>query len=601
MAEQSVSRLEHDQAELRDFSSQRSARSTRNAEPLIAWAHTSASIALAILLIIAGSATHVRAQSDGAAINEALAGAIYVNPKSPSASDTNPGTSASLPFRTIGRAVDVALTRRQRNVATKIEISPATYRESVEVAAPSSTAAAPIILEAVGKGPVVISGANVWIGWNEIKPGIWTHQWPYRWGIAANPPGWESQRLSSMVKRREMIMVNGSSLTQVEAPGTMQNQPGSFYVDESGGTAYLHVPSGVNLSSATIEVSERESLLRVRGPSHVAIRGITFQNSNGPLQQAAVTIENSSDVLIDHCKFNWNNWMGLSVRNVNNLTIRNSVANYNGGVGMTIWRADNMRFSDNETSHNNWRGAAGGFTGWAVAGIKSLQITNSRYDGLIATDNLTRGLWFDTACSNVIVDHAFLCDNNSDGVFIEANQGPLEITSSIICNNQSGAGVLAGNSSNVTLEGNIIYGNQKSQILVSGFFDAPRPMKNRKTGQTLMLESDQWKIARNVIVSTGGGSALLSTTLSKPVWNTFVDSLSSRNNVWYNASNPNSLRMAGGTSLSLPQWQQQFGQDKDSVFADPRFRDPQKDDFTLAPGSPLTGRRLPSAPGKGTD
>ena len=121
MVRQSVSTLKPDQAGRRDFSSLRLARSRRNTEPLIAWAHASAGIALAVLLIIAGSATRVRAQADGANINEALAGAIYVNPESPSASDTNPGTSASLPFRTIGRAVDVALTRQQRNVASPVE------------------------------------------------------------------------------------------------------------------------------------------------------------------------------------------------------------------------------------------------------------------------------------------------------------------------------------------------------------------------------------------------------------------------------------------------------------------------------------------------
>jgi hypothetical protein len=403
------------------------------------------------------------------------------------------------------------------------------------------------------------------------------------------------------VKRREMILVNGLSLTQVEAPGAMQNRVGSFYVDEAAGAVYLHPPAGANATSATIEVAERESLLFVRGQSRVVLRGIRFQNSNGALQQAAVTIENSSNVLIDHCRFDWNNWMGLSVRNVSNLTIKKSTANFNGGVGMTIWRTSDLLVADDETSHNNWRGYAGGFTGWAVAGIKSLQITNARYDGLISTGNQTRGAWFDTGCTNVIVDHAFLCRNYGDGIFIEANQGPLEITTSIICNNKAGAGVLSGNSSNITLEGNIIYGNEKAQIMISGFHDTMRSIKDWKTGQTLFVGSDHWKISHNIIAGASGNQMLIATTLAPAMWNGFIGQLNSYDNIWYNPANPNTLRVANGTALNLAKWQQQSRQDHDSKFEDPRFRDPGAEDFTLAPGSPIADRRLPSAPVKASD
>ena len=540
------------------------------------------------------------AQAAGADIDEATAGAIYVNPQSARASDSNPGTSA-LPLRTIARAIALALARRERNLATKIELSPSIYRESLAIGPGRKGGSAPIILEAASSGPVVVSGANVWTGWRAAKPGIWTHPWPYRWGVAPNPPGWESQRINSIVKRREMIFVNGQSLTQVEAPGSMRERAGSFYVDESAGVIYLHAPEGIDAGTATVEVAERESLLHIRGQSHLVLRGIRFEHSNGAPQLAAVTLENSSNVLIDRCGFNWNNWMGLSVRNVSNLTIRKSSADFNGGVGMTIWRTNNLSIAEDETSHNNWRGYAGGFTGWAVAGIKSLQITNARYDGLIANENKARGAWFDTGCTNVVVDHAFLCRNLGDGVFIEANQGPFEITASIICNNRAGAGVLSGNSSHVTLEGNIIYGNAKSQILISGFYNGPRPVKDWRSGQTLMLESDHWKITRNVIAGSSARELLIATTLAPQIWEKFVDNLVSRDNVWYNPANPNALQIAGGTALSLSQWQQRFGVDRGSTFEDPRFRDPANGNFTLAAGSPIAGRRLPAAPGKSSD
>jgi hypothetical protein len=556
--------------------------------------------AFGTILLSSGGARRALAQADGADINEATAGAIFVNPQNVGASDSNAGTSAQ-PLRTIARAIAVALTRRERSLGTKIELYPSIYRESVEIGPSRTGGTAPIILEAASSGPVVVSGANVWTGWRATKPGIWTHPWPYRWGVAPNPPGWESQRLNSIVKRREMILVNGQSLTQVEAPGSMQEKAGSFYVDESGGAIYLHAPDGIDAGSAMIEVAERESLLHIRGQSRLVLRGIRFQHSNGALQLAAVTIENSSNVLIDRCGFNWNNWMGLAVRAASNITIKKSSADFNGGVGMTIWRTNNLLIADDETSHNNWRGYAGGFTGWAAAGIKSLQVTDARYDGLFARENKARGAWFDTGCTNVVVDHAFVCRNFGDGVFLEANQGPLEITRSIICNNQAGSGVLSGNSSYMTLERDIIYGNAKAQILISGFYSGPRPVKDWRSGQTMMLESDHWIITHNVIAGGSGPQLLIATTLSPRIWKNFVDSLNSRNNVWYNPANSKALQMAGGTALSLSQWQQQFGLDRDSTFENPRFRDPANGDFTLAAGSPIAGRRLPTAPGKSSD
>src|SRR5271154_4852702 len=86
-------------------------------------------IVLGILALSSGGVRSALAQANGADINEATTGAIYVNPQSAGASDSNPGTSA-LPLRTISRAVDLALARRGRNLGTRIEIYPSIYRES---------------------------------------------------------------------------------------------------------------------------------------------------------------------------------------------------------------------------------------------------------------------------------------------------------------------------------------------------------------------------------------------------------------------------------------------------------------------------------------
>jgi hypothetical protein len=538
------------------------------------------------------------AQVPGAIIDGTAGGALYVNPGSLAASDSGPG-STSQPFKTISQAIVVAMARRGSGAGTRIEIYPGVYRESL-VIGPSHEINAPIVLEPATKtGPVIISGANEWQGWQPTKPGFWSHPWPYQWGVAPAPKGWESQHLSPMVRRREMVIFDGRSLAQVEAPGAMQDKVDSFYVDEPGTTIYLHaIASG---RSPKIEIAERRSLLLIEGQSQIIIRGLKFQYSNGPLQEAAVNIENSSNVRLERCAFDWNNWMGLSVRNVNGLTIERSEANYNGGVGMTIWRTNDLLVHKVVTSHNNWRGYAGGFIGWAVAGIKSLQNSYSRYSEVVASDNQSKGLWFDTGCSNVVIEDASLCRNYGDGIFIEANPGPFEIRHSIICSNQNGAGVLSGNSSNVVLDQDVIYGNSKAQIMISGVYTGTRPMKDWKTGMTVLLRSDHWQIADSVIESQSQGQPLIATTLAPATWKNFVDTLTANNNVWYNPDSPAALQMAGGTRVDLGQWQQLSGQDRNSRFVNPGFRDPANQDFKLSPHSPLIGLGLPSAIGNGTN
>ncbi len=529
----------------------------------------------------------------GAGSSATVGATLYVNGSAIHASDSNQGTGDA-PLRTIGAAASIAMRNRGRNVGTRIVVSPGVYREAITLGSARSQKLAPIIIEAAGNGGVIISGANIWQGWQRTNSSVWTHSWPYSWGLAPIPAGWESQRITPIVRRREMIIVNGQALEQVMSRTEVESTNATFYVDDDAHITYVHPQAGTKLDSATVEVAERNSLLRILGGANIAIRGLTFEYSNGPMQEAAVTIENSSNVTIDDCLLVWNNWLGLSVRATNSLTIKSSKANFNGGAGMTLWRVNDLLLVDSETSHNNWRGAAGGFIGWAPAGIKSLQITNAVYRGLVAISNQTRGVWFDTDCSDVVVDKAFICGNQTDGIFIEANPGPIKLSNSIICDNRDGAGVLSGNSSGVSLDNDILYNNGKSQILISGLYETPRPVKRWKTGQTDMIISDHWTFQRDVIVGSGG-QPVIATTLAPQLWMRFIETLTARENVWFNPVQSEVFRMAGGERLDFAGWQSN-SHDRFSAFQDPHFTDAANYNFTPGAGSVLSGRHLPVAP-----
>jgi hypothetical protein len=533
------------------------------------------------------------AQTTGAEVSESVGVTLYVNGPDVKASDSNQGTRDA-PLRTIAAATAIAMRNRARNIATRVVVSAGVYRESVSLGSTRSREPAPIIFDSVGNGKVIISGANIWQGWQRSGASVWKHSWPYSWGLAPIPAGWESQRITPIVRRREMIIVNGRSLEQVLSRAEMERSSATFYVDDDAHIAYVHPPVGLGLDAATVEVAERNSLLRLQGVENVVLHGLAFEYSNGPMQEAAVSIENSANVTIDDCLMVRNNWLGLSVRATNRLTIKNSKANFNGGAGMTLWRVDNLLLIDSETSHNNWRGAEGGFIGWAPAGIKSLQVTNATYRGLIAVANQTRGVWFDTDCYNVLLDHAFICGNQTDGIFIEANPGPISLSNSIVCDNRDGAGVLSGNSSGVSLNNDILYNNGKSQIMISGLYDAPRPVKRWKTGQTAMIISDHWTFRRDVVVGSGG-QPVIATTLAPQLWKSFIETLITRENVWFNPAQGEAFRMAGGERLNFAGWQRTT-HDENSTFEDPHFADAANYDFRPDGGSRMSGRSLPFAP-----
>ena len=146
---------------------------------------------------------------------------VYVNPAHPQASDQNPGSQA-LPFKTIGRAAAAAVANNANQVGTKVLIGAGTYRESIYLLKTGRETDAPIVFEAAGE--VIVSGSDVWTGWQSVSGNnVWAHAWPYAWGLAPAPSGWEPYvTLADIVRRREMVFVNGTALDQALSYSELQ-------------------------------------------------------------------------------------------------------------------------------------------------------------------------------------------------------------------------------------------------------------------------------------------------------------------------------------------------------------------------------------------
>jgi len=239
-------------------------------------------------------------------VNEGLETAfIYVDTYN--GNDGNPGT-VTQPLKTIGASVAMAESNNAGGIGSRVIINPGIYREVLNIAPPNNATSLPITFEAAISGTVIVSGSQAFTGW-QVYPGnnnIYTNPWPYSWGLC-NTLASGAPPAPDIVLRREMFFVNGQPMTEVLSFGELT--AGTFYVNESGGTAYLWPPTGVNMYAAQVEVAVQPTILNVQDQSNLVIRGLTFEYANSCRENPAVIAGSTnpvSNIMFDQDNFFWN-------------------------------------------------------------------------------------------------------------------------------------------------------------------------------------------------------------------------------------------------------------------------------------------------------
>jgi hypothetical protein len=514
-----------------------------------------------------------------ATVNEAQESAIiYVDT---AGSDTNPGTQ-SLPMKTISAAASVAITNNTAGIGTRVIINPGTYREAVAIKAAVNQTSAPITFQAATSGTAYISGAVPYTNWaaDNQKAGAYTTPWPYQWGFCPADSS-DAPLEQDIVKRREMVFVNGALMTQVLA-ATHMVAPGMFYVDEAAGLLHLWPPPGTNMATADVQVSVLPEILTISAAGAGSIngmvfRGLTFQYASPcRANDAAVQLSGKiSNVIFDNVQFVWNNSEGLALNSpVANVTVMNSIANHNGATGFQAWRAKNVVWQNVEASYNNWRGAQGAYYSWNTGGMHIFSDHADTISGARLLYNQTHAIHWDTDDANIAADSIFAAEN-AVGILNEKNEGPITITNSTFCSSFSVAAGYAGfvmrNSDNTSVSGSTFYNNSVAQILVTGQAGGI-PVSNWETGDNYNLITQNFSFNNNVVVGTGTQQVFKDGSLGGNDWNSFAATLRSDHNTWWSASDSTPFVVpapAAGTQDTLSQWQSLTGQDGASVFASP--------------------------------
>lgn len=489
---------------------------------------------------------------------------IYVS--ADSGSDMSSGTAAA-PLKTVSRAVAVAMGNYHKGLGTVIHVGPGTYREAVTLVGSGDPLGPPISLIGDPNGRTYLSGSTVWTGWQQTDvKNVYQHIWPYKWGECSIPSGWP--RLKSIVRRREMVFVDGRMLTQELSRAAMA--PDTFYVDDDVGVLYICLQAARNIASARIEVSTLPLLLLADHLSNLSISNITFEHANPCVNSTAassVLIENAANVTLLSSSFDWNNWVGLAIFNSTNVTVQWVTANHNGELGFNGYRLRHLLMRHIDTSHNDWRGAWGDYDTWEAGGGKFLRTHGAEVADYVAVENGGRGMWFDTDNRMVTVSHALISHNTQDGMFLEKNEGPLIMTESTICGNRTYG--LRTNSEEVSLVRDAIFDNDSAQLYVDESEGTPI-VKDFETGVSQAIRPVNLVLREGTYTSPAAAFLIRLKFMTPSDASSFFSSLQSSDNSWRAVGTaPMFFQSVGGTDTrsGFSEWQIIARQDSTSRYA----------------------------------
>jgi hypothetical protein len=531
---------------------------------------------------------------------------LHLDPQSSKANDSNDGSEAA-PKKTIVGALKSAAALRGEGRKVRVLLYPGVYRDYLLSGAgdqPGETVPWPfwnmpdatteLVFEAKEPGRTIISGADVWTGWRNLGNGRWARDWPFDWGAPkSGAPLGGGPVVSEYAARRELVSVDGRRMTQVLREQDLR--AGTFRVDEAANQIVIQAQGNADLNASLVEVGVRSRLFYVWNHGHITLRGLVFTHSVDQLNETAVAFQvgqggRCANVTLDNVRIAGNGQGGFQGF-CDNTVIRDSVVSDNGYGGIFAAVASGWRLDGNTTDGNGWRAWAGGYKGWATAGLKAIVVQDFVVRRHRAVGNLATGFWIDTQNSDVVLEDSVIANNLWDGLFLEASAGPFSVRNNLICGNGV-SDVLLGAVAKVSLEGN--------RILSTAAVNAELPSQSTAIffGETRRIEPGQGNggiatqpseyplreitIKGNTIAAKGAGRSLTGnywywadttrpdSAQVRADHAVFMRTLVSDNNTWF-ADQPkpfgiSALTTGYGEAFDFAGWRAVTGQDKGSKF-----------------------------------
>jgi len=452
--------------------------------------------------VLTANADGIYGNVTGANIDESkITVQYYVDGASTSASDNNDGSSKA-PFKTITKAVAVALHANKDVNGSKIIVRAGEYREKVSIEGLGQDAErAPIVLE--GEGDVVIKGSVDFSDDWTLNNGVYEKTWPYRYGTSKEIYADYDITTHEIVRRRDMLYINGKHLLPVLQLSDVK--PGYFFVDEKNTKIYMMPFEGVDVEKALIETAVQQQVFSIRNIKNVVVRDIHFSQTNSTQAGGGIGVSRVDNVKMENCLIDNASYFGLTVHGGKNITLEKVKINSNGGGGLLGTNIDNVLVSNCETSYNNWRGDIGDFYDWDTGGIKILFAYDIRISGHKSINNTCPGIWFDSECQRITIEDCYVegntstGDNITSGIYIEGNVGPILVDRCTMYRNRRGLNLASSN--DILVRDSYIVDNTDCQIVLYANSGMGRTFKERgkETNITSYLKDT---VMENVVIST---------------------------------------------------------------------------------------------------
>jgi hypothetical protein len=423
-----------------------------------------------------------RLQAQFKPINEANLENLFV---STNGNDINSGLSKNAAFRTLKKALNVALAKKKANVGVKISLEAGTYRTE---GTPSDLAAiffnmnaneatsAPLIIEGAdwnsanpkNTGNVIISGSEDWSGeWINNGDGTWSKPWPYAFPLQARttfdgiPTNYG---MADAMLRREMVHVNGQTYYQVNPPNhinqnsinerigpsyfnfpesdfqgsRLKTNEGSFWVKDAQlesngsikvmGTITIKPPLGFNINNTgnLVEVTTRRGLLMFLINNNLQSSVPTNIILRNLVFQHiggpwAIYFAGQDNTLIEDCKFISNRRAGFVIGSGTNITLNRVDASGNGVLGGAVFNVTNGLVTGSSFNNNARQAEILGYVDWTTCAIKMLFCNNLIISKSEARNNAAPGFWWDTGDVNCKIIESVVSGNSEVGLYMEAN------------------------------------------------------------------------------------------------------------------------------------------------------------------------------------
>lgn len=541
------------------------------------------------------------------------------------------------PYRTLTEGLKAAHTNLMQGIPTRVILDSGIYREAVTSLRWDEGKARDTLLVIEGKGTVVWSGADeVPIEQFTREGDLWKLAWRsplpmfhYFWGFQ-----------KAIGHRCEMVFVDGQPLFQrmletyaIHGRGNFDGQSlrydflefrnpktllkaGEFGVTtrpEQGDWLYLKTDK----EATTIEITSRPYLIDFGAKKNLVLRNLIVEKTgNGAVAdyRSPINLAANSDghvpeqILIDRCKFRWNNGQGMRIEG-NHWTLVDSEFICNGFSGLAGGKGEHWTIRNVSFNFNNWRVNRGWETSWSHGGTKLHECKNVLLDNVQAIGNLSVGVWFDIHCANIAMKDVTLVNNMTNSMW-ELSQGPFYGTRVLSYGGKThdGGALMMMNAGECWLDHSIMIGKT-----TTGTHPLNGPFRNK--GEALLLanydRSDShaalnqihhmhFKITHSLI----GGDSTLSRYLNTGSWpedekpRQYPSIRYVGENNWFwglesakpFAHQTSSTDWRSQIESSFESFHQFFG-DSTSKMQDPQLIDPDRFDFRFAKRSALYAER----------